>query len=96
MGEAAVRGPAGHASPTRYLCDTTSPSLWPARGGSPAHCRFSPQRLSLQYLHGAGEAPESLEARRYTLTHCDRTGHLQLSIGAPAWALWAPGLGLRE
>lgn len=33
-----------------------------------------------QYLPGTGETGP-LEARRYTLTHSDRTGVLQLSIG---------------
>lgn len=35
---------------------------------------------SLQYLPGTEETGP-LEARRYTLTHSDRTGELQLSIG---------------
>jgi hypothetical protein len=41
---------------------------------------FSPHRLHLQYLPGTEETGP-LEARRYTLTHSDRTGELQLSIG---------------
>jgi hypothetical protein len=44
---------------------------------------FQPSKLSVEYLPGAdarGPAPPC--ARRYTLTHNDLTGALQLSIGA--------------
>lgn len=73
-----ARPPASQApsTPSTPALNPHHPHLRP----SPTR-RFSPHRLQTEYLSGTGETGP-LEARRYTLTHCDRTGHLQLSIGA--------------
>jgi hypothetical protein len=42
---------------------------------------FDPSKLSIEYLPG-GRGPLISSGRRYTLTHNDVTGSLQLSIGA--------------
>jgi hypothetical protein len=42
---------------------------------------FDPAKLSIEYLPG-GREPRLASGRRYTLTHNDVTGTLQLSIGA--------------
>lgn len=43
---------------------------------------FNPAKLSVAYEPGCAQlAPPPLGARRYTLTHNDLTGALQLSIG---------------
>lgn len=43
---------------------------------------FDPSKLRVEYLPGGREAALSAGPRRYTLTHNDVTGSLQLSIGA--------------
>lgn len=44
---------------------------------------FDPAKLRIEFLPGGREAALSAGPRRYTLTHNDVTGSLQLSIGAP-------------
>lgn len=70
-----------------------------AAGNSPNPTTRPPDRSCLpqlppspQYLPGTGQTGP-LEARRYTLTHCDRSGMLQLSIGALLLGVLGEGWG---
>lgn len=69
-------------------CRLASPAAVDCARASPLR---SPHRLHLQYLHGMGEEGPLEGRRRYTLTHNDRTGELQLSIGEQREVAWGCG-----
>lgn len=49
---------------------------------------FDPSKLSVEYLPGTSSGSRTLTGRRYTLTHNDVTGSLQLAIGVAPSAVW--------
>ena len=63
-----------------------APHLQPLRAALLDPPAFDPEKLRVQYLPGGREAVLAA-GRRYTLTHNDVTGSLQLSIGGRPVAL---------